>query len=132
MKLPHTGSILLVEQHDILDENTVEAYYTVKSDHPILKDHFPRMAIWPGVYLIEGMCQTAGLHAMSQVAGTTPATPMITTVDKAKFRRAVLPGQTIKYVATRAYSRRKHVFYDCLVYNNEQKVAEATVGLTAR
>lgn len=138
MTLPHTGDILLVNSHKIIDEHSIEAEYQIPNDHPVLKDHFPNTPVWPGVYLIEGMCQTAGLHAVSilstnEIYGTPkPKIPLVTTVDEAKFRRVVLPGQTLKYTATRAYSRRNHVFYICLVYVDDVKVAQAKVGLTAK
>jgi len=133
MTLPHTGNILLVNSHNIIDEHSIEAEYQIPNDHPILKDHFPNTPVWPGVYLIEGMCQTAGLHAMHLLSDVTiPKTPLVTTVDETKFRRVVLPGQTLKYTATRAYSKRNHVFYVCSVYVDDAKVAQSKVGLTAK
>ena len=137
MQLPHTGQILLIDNHTFVNNVDMLATYTVPEDHPVLEGHFPQMKIWPGVYLIEGMNQTAGLHAMylAEQAGLTTNisfTPMVTTVDNAKFRHPVFPNQLITYGASIVKQRKNHFFYDCEVLCNGTKVAQATVGITAR
>lgn len=134
--LPHTGSILLVDTHTVIDHKTVEADYTIPHDHPVLNGHFPTVKIWPGVYLIEGMNQTAGVHALYMasinVSAKTDIVTFVTKIDKVRFRRPVTPGEVLKYRAKLIKSRANHVFYDCEVHCNGQKIAQATVGLTAR
>jgi len=137
MQLPHTGQILLIDNHNFVNNVDMLATYTVPADHPVLEGHFPHIKIWPGVYLVEGMNQCAGLHAMylAEHAGLTTNnsfTAMVTSVDKAKFRKPVFPNSLLTYTASLVKRRKNHLIYDCEVLCNGEKVAQATVGLTAR
>jgi len=136
LSLPHKKPILFVDSHHIVNEEDITAKYAVPVDHPVLKGHFPHFRIWPGIHLIEGMSQTAGLHAMHLASeklsepGTKYVT-MLSTVDKVKFRRPVMPGAKLKYFATLYKKKHNHIFYKCTVYNSTVRVAEAVIGLTA-
>ena len=135
-KLPHTDPILFVTTHNIISDKEISAEYTVPADHPVLKGHFPHISIWPGIHLIEGMNQTAGLHAL-YLASTADKdlqsnVTFVTSIDSAKFRSPVFPGAKLQYHATLVKRKRNHVFYQCEVYSNTVKCAEAVVGLTAR
>lgn len=136
LKLPHTDPILFVDNHKILSDTEITAEYTVPPDHPVFAGHFPHISIWPGVHLIEGMNQTAGLHALhlasSKVNDLTNYVTFVTSVDNAKFRQPIFPGAKLQYHAELVKERKNHVFYRCTVYSNAVKTAEATVGLTAR
>lgn len=136
IKLPHKYPMLFVNEHEILSETEVTASYVVPESHPALEGHFPDVKIWPGVHLIEGMNQTAGLHAiyLAQEKGVDTGNyiAMVTTVNNAKFRAPVFPEAELVYHATLVKSMGRHVVYDCVVKQNGQKVAQATVGLTAR
>ena len=110
MKLPHLHPILFVDSHAILDDKDITAKYTVPHDHPVLKGHFPHFPIWPGIHLIEGCSQTAGLHAMHSVS---------TDIDE----------NFVAMVAS--IEKGSYMYYDCVVYNGGTRVAQAYVGLTA-
>jgi len=137
MILPHKHPILLVDNHNITVDDEIVAEYTVPADHPVLEGHFPHVKIWPGVYLIEGMNQTAGLHALntanklSDVEMSNIVT-FVSSVDKVKFRQPVFPGDKLVYSAKLTKSKRDHMFYDCAVYRDSIRVAQASVGLTAK
>ena len=133
MTLPHLDPILFVDSHQIIDDKDIVAKYTVPQDHPVLKGHFPHFPIWPGIHLIEGCNQTAGLHAM-HVASTNVDTrfvAMVASVDKVKFRRPVLPGSKLQYSATLDKKKGTYMYYDCKVYSGTTRVAQAYIGLTA-
>lgn len=137
-KLPHTDPILFVTTHNIISDEEISAEYTVPVDHPVLKGHFPHISIWPGVHLIEGMNQTAGLHALHLAqaklrnVNNSGHVTLVTSIDGAKFRNPVFPGAKLQYHAKLVKKKRNHVFYQCEVYSNTVKCAEAVVGLTAR
>ena len=138
MKLPHTYPILLVDTYKIIDNTKITATFTVPEDHPVLEGHFPHVKIWPGVYIIEGMNQCAGLHAL-HLAGKEndnlkheDYVTFVTSVDKCKFRFPVFPGTRLKFEAKLAKRKMNHMFYDCKVFDSETRVASATVGLTAK
>jgi len=133
MTLPHAEPILLVNSHEIISNTDIVAKYKIPHDHPVLKGHFPHYPIWPGVYLIEGCNQTAGLHAMHVVSTdiNTKYVTMVASVDKVKFRRPVLPGQKIQYSATLDKKKGSYMYYNCIVYCDTTRVAQAYIGLTA-
>ena len=133
MKLPHLHPILFVDSHAILDDKDITAKYTVPHDHPVLKGHFPHFPIWPGIHLIEGCSQTAGLHAMHSVSTDIDENfvAMVASIDKVKFRRPVLPGAKLQYTATLDKKKGSYMYYDCVVYNSGTRVAQAYIGLTA-
>ena len=61
----------------------------------MLEGHFPHVKVWPGVYLIEGMNQTAGIHALEMAKNKFKTTDLnnmvtfVTSVDKVKFRQPI-------------------------------------------
>jgi 3-hydroxyacyl-[acyl-carrier-protein] dehydratase len=66
----------------------------------------------PGVLLIEGMAQTAGaLCVASQAVGAKPSLVYLMTVDKAKFRKPVVPGDQVRFHLTRTARRRNMWWY---------------------
>jgi len=133
MKLPHLDPILFIDSHSIVDDTDITAKYTVPYDHPVLKGHFPHFPIWPGIHLIEGCNQTAGLHAMHSVSTDIDANfvAMVASIDKVKFRRPVLPGAKLQYTATLDKKKGSYMYYDCVVYDKGTRVAQAYIGLTA-
>mgnify|MGYP003652112048 CR=1 FL=1 len=135
--LPHKHPILFVENEYEIKGDTVVAWYTVPSNHPVFAGHFPGMPIWPGVHLIEGMNQTAGLHALAarpfvtDQLDTAQYVAMVTGVDNAKFRSPVFPNTRLTYTATFVKKKFNKVFYDCTVSVLSKTVANATICLTA-
>ena len=138
MELPHRHPIALIDEHTILSDEEIQATFLIKNDHPVLEGHFPHVKIWPGVYIIEGMNQCAGLHAL-HLAGKEndnlrheDYVTFVTSVDKCKFRFPVFPGTRLKFEAKLAKRKMNHMFFDCKVFDSETRVASATVGLTAK
>lgn len=97
--LPHRYPFLMVDR--IIDAKGDESCIGIKNvsvNEPQFQGHFPERPVMPGVLLIEGMAQTAGalcINAMSQNAG--PPLVYFMTIDKAKFRKPVLPGDRVEF-----------------------------------
>ena len=104
----------------------------------MLEGHFPHVKIWPGVYLIEGMNQCAGIHALhlaEQDVGKVEHSEyvtFVTRVDNCKFRNPVFPGNVLTLKATLVKRKMNNIFYDCEILCEEQRVASASIGLTAK
>src|SRR5262249_3051899 len=78
---------------------------------PQFQGHFPDNPVFPGVLLIEGMAQTAGVICMLVVGGNgARLAPYFLTIDKAKFRKPVYPGDTVEYHMTKT-ARRKNMWW---------------------
>jgi 3-hydroxyacyl-[acyl-carrier-protein] dehydratase len=99
----------------------------VTINEPHFQGHFPGNPVFPGVLMIEGMAQTAGVLCIA-ATGSKVKSVFFLTIDKAKFRKPVRPGDTIEYHMNRI-TRRKSMWW----YRGEAKVAgqivaEAQVG----
>ena len=105
--LPHRYPFLLVDR--IVDMRGDESCVGIKNvtiNEPQFQGHFPQRPVMPGIMLIEGMAQTAG--ALCVAAKTAPAMPKLVyfmTIDNAKFRKPVVPGDTVEYHMRKLKSR---------------------------
>jgi 3-hydroxyacyl-[acyl-carrier-protein] dehydratase len=100
----------------------------VTINEPQFLGHFPGQPVFPGVLMIEGMAQTAGVLCVKGGGAAASDTVYFLTIDKAKFRKPVVPGDTIHYHMTKI-ARRKTMWW----FRGEAKVgqeiaAEAQVG----
>ena len=106
--LPHRYPFLLVDR--IVEARGDEFGIGIKNvtaNEPQFQGHFPGRPIMPGVLLIEGMAQTAGALCVAS-QGTEDRTKVVylMTVDKAKFRKPVVPGDQVRYHMTRFAKKR--------------------------
>lgn len=105
--LPHRYPFLLVDKIvGIRGDEFGIGIKNVTFNEPHFQGHFPSAPVMPGVLLIEGMAQTAG--AMCVASGLAPGAPRIVyfmTIDKAKFRKPVTPGDVVEYHMTRIKKR---------------------------
>jgi 3-hydroxyacyl-[acyl-carrier-protein] dehydratase len=96
----------------------------VTFNEPQFMGHFPGRPVFPGVLIIEGMAQTAGaLCVLSGALAEEPRQVFFLTIDKAKFRKPVVPGDTIEYHMTKL-KRKKNMWW----FRGEAKVAGAVVA----
>ena len=106
--LPHRYPFLLVDR--IVEARGDEYGVGIKNvtaNEPQFMGHFPGNPVMPGVLLIEAMAQTAGaLCVASQGKDAKPSVVYLMTVDKAKFRRPVVPGDQVRFIMTRISKRR--------------------------
>jgi 3-hydroxyacyl-[acyl-carrier-protein] dehydratase len=111
--LPHRYPFLLVDR--IIDIRGDEACIGIKNvtfNEPQFQGHFPGRPVMPGVLLIEGMAQTAGAICVhSRKLGARPTVVYFMTIEKAKFRKPVGPGDTIEYHMRKLNQRRNMWWY---------------------
>lgn len=128
--LPHRFPMLLIDRViNIRADYSGIGIKNVTFNEPAFQGHFPERPVYPGVMMIEAMAQTAGVIGIKSVEGTEkPRAVYFLTIDKCKFRKPVLPGDTIEY-HMRSLGRRKTMWWfhgDAKVKG--QVVAEADVG----
>src|SRR5438128_12671419 len=107
--LPHRYPFLMIDR--IIEMRGDEAAIGIKNvtiNEPHFLGHFPGNPVFPGVLLIEGMAQTAGVLCLrSLAAGEKPQLVYFLTIDKARFRKPVVPGHTVEYHMTKINRRNK-------------------------
>jgi 3-hydroxyacyl-[acyl-carrier-protein] dehydratase len=105
--LPHRYPFLLIDRIiDIDGDNSAVGIKNVTLNEPFFQGHFPDFPVMPGVLLIEGMAQTAGAICVAAMAEDyEPHIVYFMTIDKAKFRRPVLPGDQVHFHIRKIRSR---------------------------
>jgi 3-hydroxyacyl-[acyl-carrier-protein] dehydratase len=128
--LPHRYPFLMIDRvHSMRGDEFAIGVKNVTINEPQFLGHFPERPVFPGVLMIEGMAQTAGIACIA--SGKTPANSKsiyFMTVDKAKFRKPVLPGDTLEYHMTRTANRRNMWWFRGEAKVAGTIVAEAEVG----
>ena len=129
--LPHRYPFLLVDRIVEIDgDRSCIGIKNVTMNEPQFTGHFPTMPVFPGVLLIEGMAQTAGaICVLSKLAEKrAPKQVFFMTIDKAKFRKPVVPGDRVEYHMTKTNSRRNMWWFRGEAKVDGVLVAEAEVG----
>jgi 3-hydroxyacyl-[acyl-carrier-protein] dehydratase len=123
--LPHRYPFLLVDR--IVSARGDEFGIGIKNvtiNEPQFVGHFPNKPVFPGVLLIEAMAQTAGaLCVHARLGGEKPPLVYFMTIDKAKFRKPVEPGDRVEFHMTRL-NQRRNIWW----YRGEAKVDGALVA----
>jgi len=126
--LPHRYPFLLVDRIIEIDgDRSAIGIKNVTASEPQFQGHFPGNPVMPGVLIIEGMAQTAGAICTRGLGGM-PALVYLMTVDNAKFRKPVGPGDRLEYHVTQVKKRGNIWRFDCVAKVDGVKVAEATVS----
>lgn len=128
--LPHRYPFLLIDRiRDMRGDEGCVGIKNVTVNEPQFSGHFPGQPIMPGVLLIEGMAQTAGAMCVASRAGTSaPKAVYFMTIDKAKFRKPVVPGDVVEYHMTKLRNRGNMWWYRGEARVTGAVVAEAEVS----
>ena len=128
--LPHRYPFLMVDRIiDIDGDISAIGIKNVTANEPQVMGHVPGNPVFPGVLMIEGMAQTAGVICVRKLGvNNKPKIVFFMTIDKAKFRKPVGPGDTIEYHVRKTANRRNMWWYHAEAKVAGQLVAEADVG----
>ena len=127
--LPHRYPFLMVDRViDIRGDDRGIGIKNVTVNEPQFQGHFPGNPVFPGVLMIEGMAQTAGVLCLIELQTVQPKAVFFLTIDKAKFRKPVLPGDVVEYHMNKIAQRGSMWWYRGEAKVAGRIVAEAEVG----
>ena len=128
--LPHRYPFLLVDRIiNIRGDESCVGIKNVTANEPHFLGHFPNSPVMPGVLVLEGMAQTAGTLCIRLMPNRSkPMRVYFLTIDKAKFRKPVLPGDRLEYHMHRMKRRKNMWWYRGEAMVDGVVVAEAELG----
>ena len=131
--LPHRGTMLLVDRvTDIVPGEGATAEHDVAEDAHWVSGHFPGQPVMPGVLIVEALAQTAALSALAGKPELIGSSIYLVGLKRFKFRRPVVPGETLIMRAEMVASKRGFVSFKVAATVNTERVADgellATMG----
>jgi 3-hydroxyacyl-[acyl-carrier-protein] dehydratase len=128
--LPHRYPFLMIDRLQDMDgDESCVGIKNVTINEPFFQGHFPQFPVMPGVLIIEGLAQTAGALCVASLGEDyNPQVVYFMGIDKAKFRRPVVPGDQLHYHVRKLRSRGRVWRFYGEARVNGHVVAEAEVS----
>jgi len=128
--LPHLFSFLLIDRvTSLTPEEELIGFKNVTIGEQIFEGHFPGHPIYPGVMILEGMAQAGGILAFESMDMTEEEAAKkvvyFMSIDKAKFRSPVRPGDRLEYRMTVTKHKGPIWVLKGMAYVDEKLVSEA-------
>ncbi|MFK7923365.1 MAG: bifunctional UDP-3-O-[3-hydroxymyristoyl] N-acetylglucosamine deacetylase/3-hydroxyacyl-ACP dehydratase [Bacteroidia bacterium] len=123
--LPHRYPFLLVDKIVDFTDDTIMGVKNVTINEPFFQGHFPGNPIMPGVLQIEAMAQTGGILLLNTIENPQSVWVYIVAVDNARFKKPVLPGDTLMLELKMTARRRSICMMSGKVYVDGKVVCEA-------
>jgi len=130
--LPHRYPFLLIDRViDLTRKQRIVALKNVTINEPFFAGHFPGVPIMPGVLIVEAIAQAGGALLLTEVPDREQKLMVFTGIERARFRRPVLPGDQLRIEvevkAWREGGERNAVRMEGIAYVDGKRVAEAIV-----
>ncbi len=106
--LPHRAPFLFLDSVDsVIPGEEITGRKVVGEGEPWATGHFPGRPVFPGVLILEAFAQLSGvLFSLQRASDPAEVRPLLLAIDKAKFRRVVVPGDTL-LLRVRVLQRRE-------------------------
>ncbi len=128
--IPHRYPFLLIDKLiDIIPNESATGIKNVTFNENFFQGHFDSRSVMPGALIIESMAQSAGTLVMHSLKKTHKNMSVyLLTVDKAKFRKPVCPGDTLHHKVLKKQNVKNIWKFSCMSYVDDNLVAQAEVS----
>ena len=126
--LPHRYPFLLIDRVvDLTPKERIVAIKNVTINEPFFQGHFPNLPIMPGVLIVEAIAQAGGALLLTEVEDRDQKLMVFTGIERARFRRPVVPGDQLRIEVEVKSWRMNAVRMEGKVFVGDKRVTEATV-----
>lgn len=126
--LPHRYPFLLIDRvTELTRKQRIVALKNVTINEPYFAGHFPGFPIMPGVLMVEAIAQAGGALLLTEIPDRDAKLMVFTGIERARFRRPVIPGDQLKIVVTVLAWRTVAVRMQGDIFVDDKLVAEAVV-----
>jgi 3-hydroxyacyl-[acyl-carrier-protein] dehydratase len=124
--IPHRKPFLFIEECRIIQKGKIgESFRIFNESEYFFEGHFPNNPIVPGVVIVEAMAQTAGVVVSDNLINQNDQSVLFMSINKAKFRKPVLPNYKIKFYVEMINSIKNVYKFMGKAYHNDTLVAES-------
>jgi len=126
--LPHRPPFLLVDRIlELEPHKRIVGIKNVSMNEPFFMGHFPRFPVMPGVLIVEAMAQTGGVLVLRDMSECAERLVFFASIEKAKFRRPVLPGDQLRLEVEMLSQRQTYCRMKGKAFVDGQLAAEAVI-----
>ncbi|MGZ4818638.1 MAG: 3-hydroxyacyl-ACP dehydratase FabZ [Terriglobales bacterium] len=127
--LPHRYPFLLIDRVvDLTRKERIVALKNVTINEPFFQGHFPGYPIMPGVLMVEAIAQAGGALLLTEIADREQSLMVFSGIERARFRRPVVPGDQLRIEVTVLAWRRNAVRMEGNIFVGDKRVCEAIVS----
>lgn len=128
--IPHRYPMLLIDKvEDLILGESATGIKNVTANENFFTGHFPSKMVMPGVLMIESMAQTCAVLVIETLGKTAEGSLVyFMSVDGAKFRKPVIPGDQLKFHVEKIKNRAKVWKFQCKGYVEDEVVSEAVIS----
>ncbi len=127
--LPHRYPFLLIDRVvELTRKERIVAIKNVTVNEPFFQGHFPGFPIMPGVLMVEAIAQAGGALLLTEVPDREERLMVFTGIERARFRRPVVPGDQLRIEVQVLAWRRVAVRMQGEIFVGDKRVCEAVVS----
>ena len=124
--IPHRSPFLFIDELKVIEKGKIgESFRVFKETEYFFEGHFPYNPIVPGVVIVEAMAQTAGVVVSENLVKNNDQSVLFMSINKAKFRKPVLPNYKIKFHVELKNSVKNVYKFIGKAFHNDSLVAES-------
>ncbi|MGB9105597.1 MAG: 3-hydroxyacyl-ACP dehydratase FabZ [Terriglobales bacterium] len=127
--LPHRYPFLLIDRVvELTRRERIVALKNVTVNEPYFQGHFPGFPIMPGVLMVEAIAQAGGALLLTEIADREQNLMVFSGIERARFRRPVVPGDQLRIEVTVLAWRKSAVRMEGRIFVGDKRVCEAIVS----